>query len=178
MGKFLIPLALLGISAGLYFVFIEPLYAEIQTLSAQVSRLDLALTKSKELQEVRNSLNSKRTAFRPGDVDRLHKLLPDHIDNVRLIIDIDDIAARYNLAIQNISFTGGPSNPSGQNTDQALFGSMQMSFAVTARYDQFLLLLRDLEKSLRIVDVVALTVNPNEEGDYNFAVTLRTYWLK
>ena len=50
---------------------------------------------------------------------------------------------------------------------------------VTASYDNFIAFLKDLEKSLRLVDVVSLTFTaPESSPTYDFTIGLKTYWLK
>jgi hypothetical protein len=58
--------------------------------------------------------------------------------------------------------------------------TVTVSFGVTASYQQFIELLRDLEANLRVMDVtrLTLTANPTTAGTYDFAVELRTYWLR
>jgi hypothetical protein len=39
-------------------------------------------------------------------------------------------------------------------------------------------LLKDLENSLRLVDVTDITVSSSENDFYNYSLTLNTYWLR
>lgn len=177
------PVFFLLVSAGVFFTYIDPQYQKIGEIQEEHERLDQALTKSKELQEVRNALISRYNTFSRADIDRLQKLLPDHIDNVRLIIDIDSIAAAYGLEIQDFGFSKGAENETGQEdpalaaTPNASYGSVLMDFKVNASYTDFLVFLRDLERSLRLVDVVGITVSASDPELYSFDVTIRTYWL-
>lgn len=171
------PIFFIIVSVGVFFTYIDPKYKDIQSIQAEHERLDQALTKSKELQEVRNALISRFNTFRKNDIDRLHKLLPDHIDNVRLIIDIDSIAAAYNLSITDFGFSNtGEAAPETTSTGGA-YGSVLMDFNVNASYTDFLAFLRDLERSLRLVDVVGITVSASDSGAYGYTVTIKTYWL-
>jgi hypothetical protein len=74
------------------------------------------------------------------------------------------------------------------HSGQALgYDSVTVSFTVTATYDTFLKILRDLEKSLRIIDVTRISFNladptaaggANRGGAYDFNVEVKTYWLR
>jgi len=120
-------------------------------------------------------------------------MLPDNVDNVRLVLDMDGIASRYGIRIQNVAIE--EQNAKGDGSGTVLNGGastgrpyqdLTLRFEVVSTYDQFVLLLRDLESSLRIVDLVTLSVNSRSgsvvTGDtseplYTFGISLRTYWL-
>lgn len=190
-GLFL-PLFFILVSGGLFFTYIDDTYKEVQVLSAENDRFDQALTKSRELQEARDRLLARYNTFATEDLDALQKLLPDDIENVRLILDIDSIAANHDLQIQEFSFSGdtggsesssggvvnreatgpdtnqfGGSNQLGGGTEQRTtpakaYKTVTMKFSVDANYNQFLAFMQDLERSLRIVDIADLEVKPSD----------------
>jgi hypothetical protein len=58
-------------------------------------------------------------------------------------------------------------------------GSVELTFNVSASYEDFLALLADLEHSLRIVDIESISFDAATEGDINeYTITIRTYWLR
>ena len=54
--------------------------------------------------ETRDTLNNKYNTFSKTDLDKLNKILPDNVDNIKLILDIQRIAQTYGMDIQNIKF--------------------------------------------------------------------------
>ncbi|HWO07309.1 MAG TPA: type 4a pilus biogenesis protein PilO [Candidatus Paceibacterota bacterium] len=180
--------ALIGIAGaiGLFFLYTKPAYDSVEALRMENESYDLALEKAAELQRLRQSLLSRYNAFNPADIERLHKLLPDHVDNVRLVLDLDTLASRHGVALQNVvisrpnTSTEGRSNVIGPT--QRNYESLTLQFSTTGTYEQFKTFLIDLEDSLRIVDVVDLSIDPlsTQGGDltYSFDIILRTYWLK
>ena len=182
----------------LFVLYVRPTYDAVQQNRAKVARFDGALAKTREIQELKSSLLSRYNLFAGGSIDRLKKMLPDHVDNVRLVLDMDGIASRYGIRIQNVSVQdpgkgrreGGSSTVlNGGATQNQPYQSLTLQFEVVSTYDEFVLLVRDLESSLRVVDLVTLSLRPRtnqtvtgEDGDinkpiYTFGVSLRTYWL-
>jgi Tfp pilus assembly protein PilO len=152
-----------------------------------MGQYDEALQKATELQELKQTLLSRYNAFDPVEIDRLHKLLPDHIDNVRLILDLDGIAGRNGLALQNVVVSTPISAQDSQTAIGSLgasklkYDSVTLSFTTQGTYETFLRFLVDLESSLRIVDLVSLELTQAASGaqaTYGYSVTIRTYWLK
>lgn len=139
--------------------------------------LDLAA----QLQRKRELLRSDFNAISEEEKAELKKLLPDTVDNVRLILDINDIAEQYGIIIKNISVSadGNDSSISIDDSDTAI-GRVSLGFSVSTTYDVYLEFLRDLEEALRIVDIRTLSISRSGEGSefYNYGITLETYWLR
>jgi hypothetical protein len=53
-----------------------------------------------------------------------------------------------------------------------------LTFTTVLSYKDFVSFLRDLETSLRLVDVVGLSFTSTKGDLYDFSVSIRTYWLK
>jgi Tfp pilus assembly protein PilO len=183
-------IAVLGAGA-LFFLYTQPTYDNAQALSAQSDQYSTALDKATELQSLKQSLLSKYNAFDPNALDRLQKLLPDHVDNIALILDLDSIASRYGLALQNVDISTSGSAASSAQTAIGTVGSasqdydsLTMNFTTQGSYATFQQFITDLESSLRIVDLVSLTISPSVAThpggpqSYAYNITLRTYWLK
>lgn len=187
MFRTIIALAGVGGAVALFLLYTKPAYDSAQMLKDENESYDLALQKAAELQRLKASLLARYNSFNPQDIERLHKLLPDHVDNVRLVLDLDNLAAKHGIAVQNVVV----SRPAGGETSQGStvigpsreqYDSVTLSFATVATYEGFQALLLDLESSLRVVDVLNLSLSadgaaPGAEPMYRFDITLRTYWL-
>ncbi|OGG79423.1 hypothetical protein A3A39_00495 [Candidatus Kaiserbacteria bacterium RIFCSPLOWO2_01_FULL_54_13] len=182
----------LAIAGGIFFLYTQPRYDAVRTLQAEIEQYNQALEKAAELQRLKQSLLSRYNAFSPSDVDRLHKLLPDHVDNVRLVLDLDSLASRHGMAIQNVVISNPttekalPGAISTIGVNRQKYDSLILKFRTLGTYTNFTAFLRDLETSLRIVDLVSLKLlqdsglptQPRVEPTYRYEITLRTYWLK
>lgn len=181
--KTLLPVLFVVIAGGIFFGFIDPAYSRVKELRAEEETFDAALSRSRELQEVRDQLLSRYNTFSPTNLERLEKLVPDTVDNVRLILDLDGIAARYGTRVRNVSLETGDGRAArgkgGQiGESDARYGSLSMSFSVAGSYDDFRAFLLDLEQSLRLADVVSISFSSAASGIYEYQVGLKTYWLK
>ncbi len=181
MFKFIVPLFLIVLSGGLFFSYIDPAYVETGNLKEQQTEYDDALTKSKELREIRQELLAKYNVFLESDVKRLDKLIPNDIDNVRLIMEINQIAVKNGCAIRSIdvdSVTGSSDKSGNLGPNLDGYESIGLNFSVDAKYDDFVSFMNDLGNSLRIVDVVDYSLKASIEGVYKHEVNIKTYWLK
>ena len=182
MIRSILSIVLLAIAVGLFALYTKPTYDTIRELRVAEASYDEALNRSREIQEVRNKLISKYNTFSPDDLRRLERLLPDHVDNIRLILDIDTIAARYNLRIRNVALEG-TKDGRAERSDLAVgssgdpIGVIEVGFTTAARYEDFVRFLKDLERSLRIVDVTSISFSTGAGDLQEYSVSLRTYWL-
>lgn len=205
-------IAIVGVvlAGGMFFWYTKPAYDSVQELRANITQYDAALDKAAELQKLKQTLLSRFNTFDLVDLDRLQKLLPDHVDNVRLILDLDNLAGRHGLALQNVDVSSSQKQTAKSQTALGTIGtsnqkydSLTLTFGTTATYTEFVQFISDLESSLRIVDLVSLSIasgasagssaanptNPFPQGMkipaakpteplYTYNITLRTYWLK
>ncbi|MEI6528661.1 MAG: type 4a pilus biogenesis protein PilO [bacterium] len=182
------PTILIIISLGIFFGYVDPNYRgdlsggdkSVKALQLEDADYQTALTNSGKIVQQRDVLIAKKNSISDEQLGALQKMLPDNVDNVRLIIDIDGIAQSQNLSIKNIRFdTVGADSASTQvGGDNKKYGTLGMSFSVTASYDAFSMFLTKLEESLRLVDITNLSVSANDNGFNEYTVSMKTYWLK
>ncbi len=175
----IISIVLVLASVGAFFGYIDPTYKDIKDLGEERAGYTRALNNSKQLQEEKEKFLQKYNSIAFSDRDKLLKLLPDHIDNVRLIIDIDEMARKYNIPIGNFDASASSDTSAVIGANQAPYGTLTMSFSITASYSTFLTFMRDLERSLRILDITSIGFSASDTGQvYDYNVTIKTYWLK
>ena len=180
--KFLFPIVIAAAAIGLFVVYTNPQYQTVKTLQAQAAQYDDALNKAQELRKTRDQLLAKRNTFAADDVSRLEHSLPDNVDNSRLIIDINHIAAGRGLSLSSISVSGVSDSATtpgalAVGSSGSAVGSVTLDFTVTASYADFLAFLNDLEHSLRILDVESISFQAGKADSNIYSVSIRTYWL-
>lgn len=192
MFRFILAIILTVAAGGIFFYYTKPSYDATKRIQSDIQAYNQALDKANELQKLRQALLSRYNTFNQSDIERLTKLLPDHVDNVRLLLDLDSFAGSQGFALQNVSI----SSTASANTSQTAAGvigatgdsheSLTFGFATQGTYPAFVAFIEALEKSLRIVDIVSLSIEPVEappgvtlpEPYYSYDVVLKTYWLK
>ena len=193
MTKFIMPLVLIGIALALFFMFTSPLYDQIRLVRANATSYDEALTNSKALENERDKLIAKYNSINKDNLLKLQKLLPENIDNIRLILEIEKIAAPHGMVLKDVKYGAGESNQpispvpnAGGGQEGSDYGIWNLEFSTLATYNNFLNFTRDLESNLRIVDISSVTFSSgssslaqNSSLDvYQYSFKIRTYWLK
>jgi len=207
MMRFIMPVILIGISFAFFFVFTNPIYNDLLLLRTQVASYNEALNNSKMLENERDKLTAKYNSFSPDNLIKLQKLLPENINNIRLILEIEQIASPYGMVLKNVKYStttdkdavksttsGTAGTPQGGRVTQSLrkdYGVWDLEFSTVGTYNNFLNFIRDLESNLRIVDISSIQFLSNPDNTrlntppnlssaeaYKYDFKIKTYWLK
>lgn len=194
------PVILIGISITVFFVFTNPLYTELVASRGDSASYNEALDNSKALENERDKLTAKYNSIDPNNLAKLEKFLPENIDNIRLILEIEQIASPYGMVLKDVKYstatdenkvTNGVSavtgSFSGVQVSQSVrkdYGVWDLEFSTTGTYNNFINFTKDLEKNLRIVDISSIAFSSDAVGQssalesYKYNFKIKTYWLK
>lgn len=189
MNPFIVPIILVITSFATYSLVISPTWDQIGNVQSEVERYDTAINDAKSLIDQRDALLDRLNALPQADRDRLLKVLPDSVDNVRLALDIDAIASSLGVSLSQIDVA--VSQDQAQSTDSSarglgdtlsptteVYDQVDISFTVEATYEDFKAFIVALEKSLRLVEITEISFTRTEGDLYTFDVTLTTFWLR
>lgn len=187
----IIPVGALIISIALFLLYVKPTYSgpiaetkdKIQSYSAALAAADRFSQKEAELTQAKTNIPAESLA-------RLNSFLPDGVDNVQLILDLDALAARSGVTLSNFDIknqdattaagTGGTAVPGQLGpglTANTPVDSLDLTLEATGSYPAFRSFLTGIEQSLRPLDVVNLDVSESGTGVYTYTMTIRIYWL-
>jgi Tfp pilus assembly protein PilO len=195
--RFITPIILIGISVVVFLVLTNPMYGGIAELKAERDSYNEALDNSKALENARDALTTKKNSMKPDNLEKLQRLLPENIDNIRLILEIEKIALPYGMVLKDVKYNTnkdaekGASNAAGSPVGGAQavnkdYGVWDLEFSTSGPYNNFLNFTRDLESNLRIVDITSIQFSSTTPGgaintgidSYKYNFKIRTYWLK
>ena len=179
----------LGASIAAFVWYIDPTWAlSIAEKKTDIAKLDNALAAASQFVDKQNQLLAARSAIPETDLTRLKSFLPDGVDNVQLILDLDALAKRSGVEIRDIAVALPGSLDTKQGTAKTQTkqlpladmpqGTLTVSLKLLGTYDGFRAFLAGVERSLRLLDVSALSVKDSTTGVYEFSMDLSLYWLR
>ncbi|MEI6420161.1 MAG: hypothetical protein WCO30_00875 [bacterium] len=188
------PFALLIMSALIFFGYVNPVYRtsvdsegnpnSILELNNVLTQYSNVLKNQVALKNKVEDLTNRRARISQENIDSLKKMLPDSVDNVRLIVEIEKIVKDYSmqgLKSVNINKTQGSAAGSATNaivSEGEKYNSLAINFTVAMSYENFIRFLQRLEANLRLSDITSISFSANDLGNYDFSISLKTYWLK
>lgn len=186
MNSRVLPLVALAAAAGIFFAYVNPTWSgPIAAARDAIALDDSALAESEEYVARQNELSEERAGIDPENLGRIMTLLPDSVDNVGLILDINALAARSGVSLANIDVatvdSGAKSGAQGAlpiATVASPVGSLNLSLTALGTFASFQTFLDGLERSARLLDVQDIVVKGSDTGVYTYQITLRLYWLR
>lgn len=179
---------ILILAAGLiFFWFTNPRFVGVKALQAEEQTYNDALDRSKELIGLRDALLSRYNAIPSDQLQKINSVIPDSVDTVRLIIEINAIAARHNMTLLDIAVgevdrgaTDSRDVPGRLGPESSSYGTVALSFDVVARYEAFRDFIADLERNLRLIDIATISFGEASAGTgaTRYGVSFNTYWMK
>jgi len=185
MNKNVIPIILIVVAIGIFYTFTDSRIAGIQATVAQNNDYLSAINNSAKLIQQRDTIHNTYNSISTTDLARLNTMLPNNVDNVRLIIDINGIAAHHGFSLQSITTSADSTSAkslaesSGGSGSNSPYGTVTISFSFTSSYANFIAFMQDIQSSLRILDISQLSVSTGTvPGTFTYSMQLQTYWLK
>lgn len=192
MFKYILPTILIVLAIVGFIVFINPIYVDISAKNEKIASYNEALDNSKALEAERDKLTQKYNSFNPDNLSKLQKLLPDSVDNIRLILEIGEVAKPYGMLLKDVKYDTESKDSSisnlkaGESPSQKDYGIWNLEFGTQGTYSNFVNFIKDLENNLRIVDISSIQfssstgigLNPALSESYKYTFKIKTYWLK
>lgn len=196
MIRSILGIVLLLIGGGLVYFFTLPTWNDALAARDDTAHLDELIRKTNRLGELSQTATETYQNISQSDLDQVDTLIPDQIDNVKLILEVQKLAEQYGLVVKSIDVTGTTA------TELAGFSLHQVSFGASLQgdYADFVQFLEQVELSRRLIDPTSirfqaiasdpaptqgapgqiLPPSPAESEDegagYTFSLAFRTYW--
>lgn len=180
----LLPVLALLLAIGLFFGYINPTYnGTIATLRAEIESYDDALDAAERFKDKEAELTIERNAIPPDSLARLEAFLPDGVDNVQLILDLDALAARTGMELSDfdtsaVDETSSPQDGTIVLTQDEPVDSVELTMKGVGTYAAMRAFLSATEESLRPLDLMELSVTGSDTGVYSYDMKFRLYWLR
>jgi Tfp pilus assembly protein PilO len=174
--KQLTPFIIVALCFGMYFLYISPLWTEVSDLQSKKTNYDNVLSKIDELKAERDGALNAYASISPDDLAKLEKIVPQSFDSVKFLNDMGVASSRYGLSMD--TFDSNASRVEEERTVNSQpnggFKTNSVNIRVMGTLPQFINFLKELESSLKIIDVTTLNIVPvaSTKGINNLQYTL------
>jgi Tfp pilus assembly protein PilO len=184
--KSLISLLIISVCVAAYFVYIKPLSIDIRVLNSKKSEYNDVLNRVKDIKEKRDELLLEYDNISPSDLDKLNKILPEKINSVVLVNDLNNMGSKHGIVIKDYKVN----EPEYNNADNVIpdlkgpvYKTTKVNMTVSGQYSQFLSFLDELESALTLFDIVNLSIRSGTgkeaiNGIMEYALEANIYSLR
>lgn len=186
----ILPAVAFAAALGIFFLYVNPMWTgTIATANASIAADDQALLAARQYSAQQNQLAAARDAIDPANLKAINTFLPDSVDNVGLILDLNALAARSGLSVSNIDVASASADSGASSAPSAGMGalpaapanavnSVNLNLAAVGTLAAFQNFLIGVEKSARILDISDIVVKGSDTGVYSYQMVIRLYWLR
>lgn len=183
MTEKLIPIALILAAGSVFFGYVNPAYSgSVKELRSEIKSYDGALAAAKDFQEKEAALIAEQSAIPEEGRARIEAFLPDGVDNVQLILDLNSLATRSGVRLSNFDVDLPEEVVYAEGAipleSEGPVESLDITVTAVGSYSAFRTFLSGIEWSLRPMDLVGLSIEDSDTGVYTFNMVLRIYWLR
>ena len=184
----ILPIFAFFIAIAIFFFYVRPAWTgSIATTKAAIANDNQALATASEYTAKQNELASAENAINPADLSSLSTFLPNSVDNVGIILDLNALAARSGLLLTKADVAAGVNGADSQNSSasaagavpdgsQSNIGSISLSISASGTYAAFRSFLAGIEDSQRLLDMKSLSISGSNSGIYTYTMTIQLYW--
>ncbi len=193
-------------SVIIIFVFVRPQYSEISELRTKQQEYEKYLNDANDVRIIRGRLLATRDSIAEDNWKKLKLIVPDSIDKTELLLRIDDMVSLYGIemssfdageiteALATSMAPGFPPEMIGSDFDATNpgvvgqtdsfssqdFNVLKFDIALNASYRNFLGFLQEIERNVRLYDLVGLTISSGGEESkiYKVQAAFKSYQLK
>ncbi len=182
MNSRILPLLALVLSIVTFFGYVNPIYTgDIAEKRSAIESNNNALSAANDFRQHASQLASEEAQINQNSRSRLNILLPDSVNNVRAILDLEALAVRSGISISAINVS--KQDDESQNPNDGIdtigpVGSVGLTLSASGTYESLKTFLRGIESSQRLLDVTQLGISGSETGVYTYQLNARLYWLR
>lgn len=176
----ILPILAMFVSVVIFFGYTKPLYdVSVREHEMEIDAAKKALAAAAGYVERANELAVAEAAMDQEALGRLKIMLPDSVNNVRTILDLDALAVRSGIALSSVDVSETSAEKVSEDDDSAgPLASVELSISGRGTYAALQKFLEGIEKSQRLLDVTHISVASSETGVYTYTLTARLYWLR
>ena len=173
--------AILCAGGGIYLLqsYVQPALLEIENLRGEQEIVTDTIDKAREVIRRRDELLGTYNTIAPADIQKIRKFLPAGSAVSEFLIELEVLAKEANINVLTISFDEGERTQKTETTESIGMQTLTVTVGVEGAYEDFQKFLTLLERNLRLVDVVSITVK-GQQGKVNdsmqFDIELNAYY--
>ena len=164
--RILTPLFFTIIAGLVYFIFTSPKLNDAMDVRDNLDFLKDTFNRSEEISTIRDTLIGEYSAISVSDREKILKSIPTFSeDQILLFVQELEFLTKKDGRLISIAPYSLDLSLTQNSFDSAEndFGFVSYSFSLSMEYEDLEDFLKDLENSLRIIDIIAITYSPNIE---------------
>ncbi|MBI2639797.1 MAG: type 4a pilus biogenesis protein PilO [Candidatus Sungbacteria bacterium] len=184
MTRFVFSIIFLFISVVVFFSGVFPAWQKVTDLQVEIAEFTALNDELQDIAGVRDELMGQYNSISQTDLNKLSAMVPRGLGSAQFVRDIEALAKRHGMFLRSIDFVSQEKPTTSQlklPTERQVI-PVDVSLKMLGSYESFGAFLRDLEKTVRIVDVADISFGTRQqdarEGPLEFSLNAATYYSR
>ncbi len=183
-------LILLSVLVSVFWTY--PMWNEISSIKTKKAEIQSTLDRVNALARRRDEIRAQFNSLSPDDRSKLDEFFPKNKELGLLILNIDKAASSNGMILKKIDASENDKNRQNNQGNQSKEADEKYSYlpfqiSVSGNYNSFLLFMKALEKSRRLIDIDSLSFDSGSVGAdgkviksdfYEYSISAHSYWKK
>lgn len=184
MARLFIIIILIFAAAVIGVFYLRPQWQQFQTLRKESENLRNIAIELDDLIQNRDALLKAINTVSRQDLQKIDQALPQGPRSAEFLVLLETLANRNNIVLRQVDFIGASEPQSGQPRpggaitapSTSTVKEFPISMNVSGSYEAFKSFLRDLERSLRIIDISSISFSSSGKDQFEFSIRGKTYY--
>lgn len=174
-------MAVIFISAavGVFWGWTMPILDQTQSLKKDIADLQGVMSRFYDLRQIKNDLTTTYNSISSKDYAQLNQIAPKSVKEGDLIVEFERLALVNGMVLKRVDIKPTPKEEKSIKlaTKDSAEG-ISINLAMDGSYESLKSFLRQVEDSLRVIDVKTLSFSAGDKNFYEFNIMAEAYFQK
>ncbi len=179
MRQIIVAVIFIRAAIGVFWGWTMPMLGQMQALQKDIADLNSVMSRFYDLRQIKNDLTTTYNSISSKDYAQLNQIAPHSIQEGDLIVEFENLAATNGMVLKRIDIK--PAAKEEKSVKLATRDSadgISLNLVIDGTYGSLKAFLRQVEDSLRVVDVKTLSFVAGDKDFYEFNITAEAYFQK
>lgn len=177
MRQIIVAVIFIGAAIGVFWGWTMPMLDQMQALQKDIADLNGVMSRFYDLRQIKNDLTTTYNSISSTDYAQLNQIAPHTIQEGDLIVEFENLAAANGMVLKRIDIKPvAKEEKSVQLATKDSAESISVELVVDGSYGALKAFLRQVEGSLRVIDVKTLSFVAGDKDFYEFNITAEAYF--
>lgn len=189
MMRILIPSFFFLAAVAIGVVLLVPQWASFRQVRAEMEDLEILSVEIDDLVVRRDTIVENISGISQENFQRLEQMVPQGAKGPEFLVYLEQLAVKHRLELERLDLTSAlrgrpvgavkkplPTLPQTSGLLPKTINDIGVMMTIGGSYEAFKEFLADLESSVRITDVINITIAPVAGNQFNFTLRLTAYY--
>ena len=163
----------------IFFTQTKNYFPGIKETRSQISVYNKTIETIRNVKSSVDKLLGEYNSISQENIDKVNKMIPSGSESMKLVVQIEDMMKSSGLSLKSIDTkeSAKESSVKTKGEGEKVVSPLALSIKAQGSYQAFYTFMREVETSLRLMDIGSVKVNTvGDKEVYDFSIEAVSYW--